>query len=299
MPKINIATLDPISNVPLKVIADANVVWSSGKTAWDGLVVEQHEFDKIETPEFKINHYSLVIQLSPPATIERKVKGFWKSLTNETGNICLFSAGAPRQIRTEQRHELLVITISPEVINRAEGESSAASNRELAEYHQLRDAQIQHIGLALKAEAESGYPSGRLYGESLGVALSTHLLSKYSVGETHISEHKGGMTPRSLRRVIEYIHDNLAEDLRLSELAEVAGLSQYRFSHNFKDTTGLAPHQYVIRERVERAKRMLRETDMTVLAVAYAVGCSNQSRFTLLFRRATGVTPSSYRASFK
>lgn len=107
------------------------------------------------------------------------------------------------------------------------------------------------------------------------------------------------MTPLSLRLVIDYIQENLAEELRLDTLAEVAGLSRYRFSHNFKQATGFAPHQFIVRERLERAKRMLRETDLTVLAISFAVGFSSPSRFTYIFRQQIGMTPSEYRAELQ
>jgi AraC family transcriptional regulator len=78
----------------------------------------------------------------------------------------------------------------------------------------------------------------------------------------------------------------------------VADLSAHRFAHNFKQATGLAPHQYVIRERMARARRMLR-SGATVAEVAYALGFGSPSRFALAFRRSTGVTPSAYRAAVR
>jgi AraC family transcriptional regulator len=85
----------------------------------------------------------------------------------------------------------------------------------------------------------------------------------------------------------------------MAALAEIAGLSQYRFAHNFKSAIGLPPHQYVIRARIERAKRILRETDLSILDIACAVGCQSVSRFNSLFKRELGTTPSGYRASFR
>ncbi|NOT46755.1 MAG: helix-turn-helix transcriptional regulator [Acidobacteria bacterium] len=117
--------------------------------------------------------------------------------------------------------------------------------------------------------------------------------------ERSSEKQTGGMTPLSLRLVIDYIQENLAEELRLDTLAEVAGLSRYRFSHNFKQATGFAPHQFIVRERLERAKRMLRETDLTVLAISFAVGFSSPSRFTYIFRQQIGMTPSEYRAELQ
>jgi len=117
------------------------------------------------------------------------------------------------------------------------------------------------------------------------------------VSEPPAGARKGGLAPHCLRRVFAYIDEHLDEELRLRTLARVAGLSEGRFAHNFKAATGSSPHRFVIRVRIERAKRMLDETDMTVVTVAHALGFGSASRFALLFRRATGVTPTAYRAS--
>ena len=87
------------------------------------------------------------------------------------------------------------------------------------------------------------------------------------------------MSPCALRRVVRYIDEHLTEEIRLEGLARVAGLSHHRFAHNFKRTTGLPPHQYVIRRRVECAKPLLRDTDNTVANLTYALGFGSPSRF--------------------
>lgn len=299
MPRTSIDTHDPVSGERLPVASDECVLWSSGRTTWEGLVVEQHSHPGLDTPEFEVREHTVGIQLSPAATIEHKSNGSFKKRFLQPGTITLLPARTPVQLRTRERYDVLVLTLSPEMVQQAAAESHGAANVELLQNFALHDAQVEHIGMALKAEAEAGYLSGRLYGESLGTALAIRLLAEYSAVKPDIREQKGGIAPQRLRRVLDYIHANLAEDVRLSALAEVAGLSPHRFAHNFKHSTGLSPHQYVIRERVELAKRMLRETDMTITAVAYALGCGSPSRLTLLFHRATGVTPSVYRASFK
>jgi AraC family transcriptional regulator len=292
-----ITTIDPRDNEPLPVVEPSNVVWTSG-AVWDGFVVERHKFDAVDMPEFVIRNYSVIIQISPSISIESKIKGLFQGRVSRPGNICIFSAGAPRQVRTRQPLEVIVITLPRDVL-RAGYDSRVVSTPELIEYHDLHDQQIQHIGLALKEEAESGFLSGSIYGESLALALSCRLLARYSAAPSQPAEQKGGLSPCSLRRVTEYIHENLSADLRLADLAKTAGLSPYRFSHNFKQSTGLAPHQFVTRERIEESKRMLRETDLSITTIAFAVGSGSPSRFASLFRNMTGQTPSEYRASFK
>jgi AraC family transcriptional regulator len=110
---------------------------------------------------------------------------------------------------------------------------------------------------------------------------------------------KGGIAPRMLQRVLGYIQDNLDRPIRLKALAAIVGLSEHRFAHNFKQATGLAPYRYVTAQRVEQAKRMLRDTDMTITEVALTAGFPNASRFSGTFGRLTGSTPSEFRSRSK
>jgi len=107
--------------------------------------------------------------------------------------------------------------------------------------------------------------------------------------------HGGGLPACKLRRVIEYINDNLAEDLTLAELADVAGMSPHYFSRAFKHSTGTPPHRYVTNCRVERAKRLLADDELPLVEVGFSVGFQNQSHFTTLFHKLTGVTPKAFR----
>jgi len=105
----------------------------------------------------------------------------------------------------------------------------------------------------------------------------------------------GGLPPRRLQRVFSHIREHIAEELSVAELAQVVGMSQYYFSKLFKMSTGTTPHQYVMRERVERAQQHLREGQMPLAQVATQVGFETQSHFTSVFRRLVGTTPKHYR----
>jgi len=105
----------------------------------------------------------------------------------------------------------------------------------------------------------------------------------------------GGLPPRRLQRVFSHIRENVARDLSVAELAQVVGMSQYYFSKLFKMSTGTTPHQYVMRQRVERAQECLRESRTPLAEVATQVGFETQSHFTSVFRRLVGATPKHYR----
>jgi AraC family transcriptional regulator len=98
-----------------------------------------------------------------------------------------------------------------------------------------------------------------------------------------------------LRQVTDFISYNYSRDIKLAELAQVAGMSSFHFAREFKRTTGTTPHQYLIKFRIERAKALLAKRDLPLIEVSLRSGFSHQSHFTRLFRRVTGTTPHSYR----
>jgi len=105
----------------------------------------------------------------------------------------------------------------------------------------------------------------------------------------------GGLPPRRLQRVLEHVKENIEKDLSVGEMSEVVGMSQYYFSKLFKMSTGTTPHQYVMRQRVERAQELLRDGNIPLLEVATKVGFETQSHFTSVFRRLVGITPKKFR----
>lgn len=107
----------------------------------------------------------------------------------------------------------------------------------------------------------------------------------------------GGLPEWRLRRVTQYIGQNLQGRLRLEELSAVVHMSPYHFAHLFKRRTGVSPHRFARQQRIERARALLVTPAMPVSAVARSVGIRSASHFSTTFRRITGFTPSSYRRS--
>jgi transcriptional regulator GlxA family with amidase domain len=110
---------------------------------------------------------------------------------------------------------------------------------------------------------------------------------------------RGGLPPRALRRVREYIEDHLEETISIEALAGIVGLSMYHFARAFKQSEGLTPHDYLVRRRVRRAQELLASTDLPLSEIALASGFSDQSHCARRFREHVGITPSSYRWSMR
>jgi AraC family transcriptional regulator len=165
------------------------------------------------------------------------------------------------------------------------------------------DPQAERILRSFLSEIQTGGLGGELYAQSLATALAVHLLREHSSlgtrAATRLAREPGdtsGLSARAIRRATDYIRDNLDSDLSLKELAASANLSPRHFSRLFKGSTGLSPHQYVIRERIEKAKNLLRNTDFSVGEVAFACGFSHQGHLARHFVRLIGTTPTRFRA---
>jgi AraC family transcriptional regulator len=196
----------------------------------------------------------------------------------------------------KSRDTALVIGIKLRVLERIVQESGGDSGKlQVFNRFQARDPQIEHIGWALKAEMENGYPSGRSYMDALATGLAARIVRNHSSLARVARSVKAAMPGRKLKSVLSYIEDNLGRDLGLGEIAEAAGLSVSHFKALFRKSLGMPPHQYLIRRRVERAAMQLRRGTMPIGQIALENGFCHQSHLALHTRRVLGLTPQELR----
>jgi AraC family transcriptional regulator len=267
------------------------------RAAWDGIRLEHCLLTAGELPEHRHLEHTVLISLSDGCKGElRTASGHGIRGTQRKGAVCVLPSGLAHTAQLDGPSEHLALYIDPSVINRAASESRLSSRFEIVERYLRRDPVISSIGWALLGELDSQGMSGRLYAESLANVLAVHLLRYYTTVDVQTERFIGGLSAANLRRVTSFIADNYARDVKLDELASVAGMSSFHFAREFKRTTGTTPHQYLIKFRVERAKALLAENELPLTEVGLRTGFSHQSHFTRLFRRLTGTTPLSYRA---
>jgi AraC family transcriptional regulator len=188
------------------------------------------------------------------------------------------------------------VALHPSLLLGAIDETIGQSHIELTQHWNVTDRHIMSVLLALTTDLDAGSPAGRLYGESLANALAVYLLSRYAVQRRVPTMPKGGLPRCRLKRVLDYIGDNLAEDVSLSDLAELAGTSAHHFAELFKRSMSCTPHRYVLQERIQRAKIALRDPRCTVLNAGAISGFPNPSHFSRMFRRFVGVSPSQFQS---
>jgi AraC family transcriptional regulator len=148
---------------------------------------------------------------------------------------------------------------------------------------------------AVHAEMVAGFPSGRLFLDSVEQAMAVTLVNGHAVRHRPVQIYRGGLGSARLRKIKELVHAKMEDDLSLDEMAQSIGLSTAHFARMFRKSTGETPHQFVQRQRLERAKAMLRAPDTRVLDVAVACGFKTQQHFAQVFRDVLGVSPTEYR----
>lgn len=160
----------------------------------------------------------------------------------------------------------------------------------------FHDRDLWETAIKFKFQIERRGLMHRQYGEALSILLA-HELVRFNGNARRGGGpfDRGGLAGWQQRRVTEYIEEHLAEDIGLATLAELAQLSPYHFCRSFKRSFGIPPHRYHAVRRIERAKLLLANRDMSITAIAMALGFSETSTFTTAFHRLAGQRPSSYR----
>lgn len=190
--------------------------------------------------------------------------------------------------------ESLMFAIEPRLFDRiAEEVSGVDSSRiELLDTIGASDPQIQAIADLFQVEMGGGGLGGSLYTESLVQVLMIHLLRHYTTLQPKIQPITERLSSQRLQPVVDYIHSHLDQSIHLVELAVVANMSQYHFCRLFKQSFGIAPYQYVMQQRMEKARELLQQGKYTVAEISLLAGCTDQSRFSKQFKRHFGITPS-------
>lgn len=277
-------------------ILDAPPTLSSAAVRWSGLAVEVHSTPACVIPRHTHIENSLQVVLRGSVKFEVFAHGRTTQFRAGPGTICIVPRGTVDETNWKGPMERIVAAIHPRLLINALDETAHENDVELTEHWHVTDPHITAVLLAMKTDLAAGSPAGRLYGESLANALAVYLLNRYAVRRYKPVAHRGGLPGCRLKRVLDYIGDNLADDLNLSQLAAVAGMSPHYFSELFSKSTGHPPYRYVLLQRIERAKQSLCDPDGSVIDAGLDAGFANPSHFARVFRKFVGTSPSRFRS---
>ncbi len=239
----------------------------------------------------------VTITVEGSGELEMRRGGRTERLPLTPGCVCVLGAGPVPPMFVDGMLTTIFISLRSWLLAQCAGDLLEPGRARLRNSYSVYDPQFYHLGMALGAEIEQGYPGGRLYGEALTTALITHLLSRY--GGRALDACRGAIGSRRLRMVLDYIEQNLGGALSMAQLGAVAQMSPCRFARLFKEAVGLPPHQFVLRKRIARARSMLESTAAPVAEISAELGFENQSHFTAVFHRLAGTTPAAYRHRYR
>jgi AraC family transcriptional regulator len=266
--------------------------------AWNAMQVARYlEVKSTASGEFsasQVPRHGLVLTIRPAEKLNVRYAGMKVKKPPVAGSINVVPAGSSVQWEREGSMDLLFIYLEPSLVARVAAESFEldSSRTVLPPLSGVVVPELRSAMLAMDAELKAGAVGDSLLAESFANVLAVQLI-RHITGRRKLKASADGVLPRpKLRLVVEYIMENLEGNPTLEQMAAVVHLSPYHFARQFKVATGLAPHQYVIARRVERAQELLRtDREVGMAEVAIRSGFASQSHFCLHFRRIVGITP--------
>jgi AraC family transcriptional regulator len=292
----SLSGVEVIRDGRVEPLLHAHPTLSSSSVRWSGLAVEDYSVPACVLPRHEHLENFVHVVLRGSVKYEVLTRGKVLDFRAGPGTTFILPQGTIDELRWKGPTHRIAVAIHPSLLVNALDETAHERNIELTEHWNLTDQNILAVLLAMTTDLDAGSPAGRLYGECLADALAVYLLNRYSVRCYTPLACKGGLPGYRLKRVLDHIGDNLAEDLSLAQLAAVAGMSPHYFAELFKRSTGQAPHRYVLSQRIERAQQGLADPGRSVIEVGLNVGFQNPSHFARIFRKFVGTTPSRFQS---
>ena len=274
---------------------------SSAETQnWQHIQIDHMSHPAGECNSLAPNEHSLCLSLAPrPVHLLQKQCG--KTFTGLYGKGDLVVTPAQTQFFAswDSDDQLVQIRLCDDFMRRVANESADldADKLELMANFKTRSPHIEAIAMMLLGELQQGQPSSQLYIDSLANILAVNLLRQHTTKIPTIKTYDGGLPQHQLQQVLDYIDNYLAEDIKLADIAQLLDMSQFHFGRLFKQSIGLSPYQYLIQQRVERAKKLLKNTDYLIIDIAMECGFNSHSHLTNKFRKMTGMTPKAFRTN--
>ncbi len=275
---------------------------SSQDLQWKGMLVEhRHRLSgEIFVPALHEHFLVMHVRSAQPVQLLQIREGKTSQTSFQNSDLSLMPAGRESFWYQEGESDVLRFCLQPALLSEIAVSIDLNPERiELLNQFVFRDAQIEAIGQAFLHELYSPEVGGRLYVESLTTTLAIHLLRRYTTGNLRPPlQTAKGLSSSMLLLALDYLHEHLADDITLSQLAAAVSLSPYHFTRLFKLSTGTTPHQYLLSCRLQQAYRLLRSTNLPIGQVALQTGFADQSHFTRHFKRAFAQTPAELRKEF-
>jgi len=291
------------NNNDLSVLYPQSVLKSSDAIGWQNVRAIHFRHTSTELIIPATDDHCMVLNLGTPFFInvhpgKRRFEGQMRS-----GEVAIIPAGAMWTCRSagSESPTMLLLYLRPLFVRSAARALNFMHNEiGLTPQIGFRDKHICHVAMSLLHELNEANVVGRLYADSLATGLAIQLVRRFSsLKDVHVGH--GGMAPHKLRKAIALIDHHLSDEeegrVALRAVASYVRMSYFHFSRAFKQSMGMTATNYIAERRIERAKKMLEETELPISEIALRSGFSSQSHFTTAFRRLAGATPKAFRAA--
>lgn len=266
----------------------------AGEQPWRGVLLERHEIPSMELPEHEHRDLCLHLQVRGDDHMQWWSEGRHGVERTFPGSIMVVPPGTRDRTLWQGASERLIVSLKSSLLEDV-AESAGAKVPEFKSGWSVDDAGLRLILMEMGHEAAEGWPLGGLYADLMATRLATLLLRRHAFDPVDLAQMRGGLPTPQLRKVMEFMTANLDRDLHLDEIAGEAGLSSFHFAREFRAVTGQTPYQYLLDQRIERAKGFLKKEGWSIQEIAAMTGFGSPVNFVRTFRQRVGVTPGNWR----
>lgn len=226
--------------------------------------------------------------------VEIEIDSRRKRAIFQPGDLTVVPCGTASNGHVFRTSEFAHVLIEDECVQSVSEEIDGPGKVELVPMLRGSDELLRHLAHTLVAELSKGSATDNLYADILSRAIVAHSIRNLGTSSA-VSEKEYKLPNRALGTIVDYISENLERDIRVKDLAAVAGVSASKLHRQFKLAMGVPLHQFVIGQRVKRARELLSGSKLSFVEIAYRTGFADQSHLTRVMRQHTGLTPKAFR----
>ena len=288
------------------IVPDEVPIWVPGQLTvrspeegWPGISVRGYRYTGLDVTVPPVRDYVIVAYRHGTTAMRRQAGGEWVSETMRPGDVSLLTRAAeshwiwPGDIEVVQ----VYLTAGELAATCREMYEREVEDVELMDEVKADDPAIHAAAIAIAQEAAQGGAGSALLVGSLSCQLAVHILRRHARVLFREPDGSDGLTFRQERAVRDYVDAHLSENITLDDLAGSVALSRFHFARMFRQATGTSPHEFVLQQRLARARALLSRTDAPLLGIAASCGFADQSHMNRVFRKRVGQTPGQFRAA--
>lgn len=259
---------------------------------------ERHRVGTLEIPEHEHQHFCIHLQTSGRASLRWWSSGKHGVEAHRPGSMILLPPGTRDHLRWEGSSERYVLSLDVGYVKSVAQEMGLPGPPDFQTRWHFHDNSLQRSLAEICEQFAVGWSLGRLWADLHSLRLAETLLTRHTFAPCTARPIRVGLDYRKLRLSMEFLTDNLHRDVGLIDVAHAVGLSPFHFARMFRQQTGSTPFGYLAEQRIQRAKLLLKNTTLSIEAVAQEVGFTNACSFSRAFSSLANVSPKRWRQRF-